>query len=51
VFVAIVRKRLGRDASLYQILQIRSLSLFEKAPILRPLQPSDFQYLPDPSNQ
>ena len=41
VLVAIVRKRLGLNASLYQILQILSLSLFEKMPILQALQPSD----------
>jgi IS4 transposase len=34
VLVAIVRKRLGRESSLYQILQILSLTLFEKVPIL-----------------
>ncbi len=34
VLVAIVRKRLGLNASLYQILQILSLSLFEKMPVL-----------------
>jgi hypothetical protein len=52
VLVAIVRKRLGLDASLYQILQILSLSLFEKMPILQVLQPSDAQFdLPDPGNQ
>jgi hypothetical protein len=39
--VAIVRKRLGLEASLYQILQILSLTLFEKAPILRALQSVD----------
>jgi len=38
VLVAIVRKRLGLDASLYQILQILSLTLFEKTPILCALQ-------------
>ena len=43
VLVAIVRKRLGLDASLYQILQILSLTLFEKVPILQALQPSDSQ--------
>jgi len=43
VLVAIVRKRLGLDLSLYQILQILSLTLFEKTPILRALQPSDSQ--------
>jgi hypothetical protein len=41
VLVAIVRKRLGLQVSLYQILQILSVTLFEKTPILRALQPSD----------
>src|SRR6266853_6688776 len=41
VLVAIVRKRLGLEASLYQILQILSLSLFEKMPILQALQSID----------
>ena len=40
VLVAIVRKRLGLEASLYQILQILSVTLFEKTPILRALQAS-----------
>jgi hypothetical protein len=35
VLVAIVRKRLGLEASLYQILQILSLTLFEKCPFYR----------------
>ena len=43
VLVAIVRKRLGLEASLYQILQILSLTLFEKVPVLQALQPSDSQ--------
>ena len=43
VLVAIVRKRLGLEASLYQILQILSITLFEKTPILRALQASDSQ--------
>jgi hypothetical protein len=38
VLVAIVRKRLELAASLHQILQILSLSLFEKVPILCALQ-------------
>jgi len=42
VLVAIVRKCLGLEASLYQILQILSVTLFEKMPILRALQASDF---------
>ena len=41
VLVAIVRKRLGLQVSLYQILQILSVTLFEKTPILRALQPLD----------
>ena len=41
VLVAIVRKRLGLEASLYQILQIFSLTLFEKTSILRALQSID----------
>jgi hypothetical protein len=41
VLVAIVRKRLGLEISLYQILQILSVTLFEKTPILQALQPSD----------
>ena len=38
VLVAILRKRLDLDASLYQILQILSVTLFEKEPILRVLR-------------
>ena len=34
---------LGLEASLYQILQILNLMLFEKTPILQTLQPSDSQ--------
>lgn len=41
VLVAIVRKRLGLELSLYQILQILSVTLFEKTPILQALQPTD----------
>jgi Domain of unknown function (DUF4372)/Transposase DDE domain len=41
VLVAIVRKRLESEASLYQILQILSLTLFEKTPILCALQMID----------
>ena len=33
VLVAIVKKRLGVEASLYTILQILSLTLFEKTPL------------------
>jgi len=52
VLVAIVRKRLGLDASLYQILQILSVTLFEKTPILQALQASDSENdLLDTGNQ
>ena len=43
VLVAIVRKRLGLDASLYQILQVLSVTLFEKVPILQVLDASNYQ--------
>jgi len=41
VLVAIVRKRLRLEVSFYQILQILSLTLFEKMPILRALEAID----------
>src|SRR2546425_3039401 len=41
VLVAIIRKRLSLETSLYQILQILSVTLFEKTPILRALQACD----------
>jgi len=43
VLVAIIRQRLRLEASFYQILQILSLTLFEKMPILRALEASDSQ--------
>jgi hypothetical protein len=52
VLVAIVRKRLGLEASLYQILQILSVTLFEKTPILQAFRDSDPQEdLPADANQ
>jgi hypothetical protein len=52
VLVAIVRKRVGLEASLYQILQILSVTLFEKTPILRALDASgSHNDLLDPRNQ
>jgi hypothetical protein len=52
VLVAIVRKRLGLEASLYQILQVLSVTLFEKTPILQALQASDSQeHLREDCNQ
>lgn len=52
VLVAIVKKRLNLDASLYTLLQIFSLALFEKMPIQQAFADSD--YISDnvtPSNQ
>ena len=43
VLVAIVRKELRLTASLYQILQVVSVTIFEREPILRALQPEDNQ--------
>jgi hypothetical protein len=52
VLVAIIRKRLGLEASLYQILQILSVSLFEKVPILQAFQEADSRNdLPADANQ
>jgi len=52
VLVAIVRKRLRLEASLYQILQILSVTPFEKMPILQALQASDSHDIsPDSGNQ
>ena len=52
VLVAIVRKQLRLEASLYQILQVLSLTLFEKTPISQALQRTDYQSdLSDPGNQ
>jgi hypothetical protein len=52
VLVAIVRKRLRVQASFYQILQILSLTLFEKMPILPALEAADSENeLPDNANQ
>lgn len=52
VLVIILRKRLGLETSLYQILQILSLTLFEKVPILQAFQAPDSQSdLPGSDNQ
>ena len=52
VLVAIVRKRFALESSLYQILQILSVTPFEKTPILQALQPSDQdENTADPGNQ
>jgi IS4 transposase len=44
VLVAIVRKRLNLEASLYQLLQVLSVTLFEKTPILQALQLDNSEY-------
>ena len=44
VLVAILRKRLSLEANLYQILQVLSLTLFEKTSIWRALQAPDYGY-------
>ena len=41
VLVAILRKTLGLETSLHQILQVLGVRLPEKTPILRALQASD----------
>lgn len=43
VLVAIVKKRLALDATLYQILQVLSVTLFEKTPILRAFDDQESQ--------
>ena len=43
VLVAIIKKRLNTDLSLYTILQILSISLFEKMHILQPLTADDYR--------
>jgi len=52
VLIAIVKKRLRIKASLYEILQILSLTLFEKTELLCLFQNTPLQNLPqEPSNQ
>jgi len=47
LLVAIVKKRLNLDVSLYTILQILSVSLFEKTPILQALTQQSLQIAED----
>jgi hypothetical protein len=52
VLVAIVKKRLNLEASLYRILQILSVNIFQKMPLLQALSDADFKDPePDPCNQ
>ena len=45
VLVAIIRKRLKVERDLYTILQILSVTLFEKVPILQALKNTDYTFL------
>ena len=51
LLVAIVKKRLDLPGSLYTLLQVLSVTLFEKIPIAQALQPTDYtsQHLIQPS--
>ena len=52
VLVAIVRKRLGLEASLHEILQVLSVTLFEQVPVLQALRDLESQQKSSPiSNQ
>ena len=52
VLVAIVKKRLNLDASLYTLLQILSVTLFEKMPLQQAFPGRDYQTSEgDPCNQ
>lgn len=52
LLVAILKKRLGLEASLYKILEILSLPVFEKMPILQALGGTNYELPPEvPSNQ
>ncbi|MCL2653537.1 MAG: IS4 family transposase, partial [Propionibacteriaceae bacterium] len=52
VLIAIVKKELHLEASLYSCLQILSVSAFEKTPIPCALQPDRVRNIPnEPSNQ
>jgi hypothetical protein len=50
VLVAIVKKRLNLERSLHSILQILSVSLFEKTPILQALSQSQYDEMNDESH-
>jgi hypothetical protein len=52
LLVAILKKRLGVEASLYKILQILSVTVFEKTPILQAFEGADSELPPElPCNQ
>jgi hypothetical protein len=49
LLVAIAKKRLGIELPLYTILQILSVSIFEKTPLVELFSPSDYKYQQPPS--
>jgi hypothetical protein len=49
LLVAIVKKRLGIELSLYTILQILSISIFEKTPLVKLFSQSDYKIPQPPS--
>ena len=52
VLVAIIKKRLNLDASLYTLLQILSVTLFEKMPLQQAFPGSNYTIADDmPCNQ
>jgi hypothetical protein len=52
VLIAIIKKELKLEASLYTLLQILSVSIFEKTPLLQALQPEDLSHIsPNEENQ
>lgn len=48
VLIAIIKKRLDLRASLYELLQILSLTMFERTPLSQLLEPSEFPNAPHP---
>jgi hypothetical protein len=50
VLIAIVRKRLNSTATLSELLQILSVTLFEQTPLVRVLTPAHLHHLTDPPN-
>ena len=49
LLVAIVRKRLGIKRDLYTLLQILSVSLFEKTQLMQALSPTDYRSILEPN--
>jgi len=50
VLVAIMKKRLKVEASLYTILQVLSVTIFERMPLLQALTDSDYRSETDENN-